>query len=142
MINKTELKAMGYLVGTLGYKESEITFNTNKSPDFTCSDGKRFEVKFLYGRQLLFSEPQAKNLKDKDTILVFNSERFIYKFLWKDRKKVPYTIKVMSNEGTMIRMKRSTKKLLDSVKLVERESHDDVIKRLIKYFRKRKEISK
>ena len=91
-INKTELMALRWLKNQ-GYKKGEIIKGT-RSPGFVCSDGKRYEVKFLYGDKILFTEKQVESLKDNDIILIFNKKKFIDKFLWKDRSKIHLEIHI------------------------------------------------
>ncbi len=90
-MNKTELLAKEWLINK-GYKEAEIIFVPNSSPDFICRDGERYEVKYLYGKRLLFTESQIKNLLPKDKILVFNRSGFVDEFLWRNKDSVIYEI--------------------------------------------------
>ena len=130
-INKTELLALDWLKKQ-GYKENEIIKNSNTSPDYICRDKKRFEVKFLYGIYLIFSSSQVKNLKDTDTILVFDRNRFVSKFLWKDKNKVSFRIKVCKPfAGTTIQINKSTREILKKLGK-KSESYSDIILRLTK----------
>ena len=92
MENKTELKARKWLIKQ-GYKDSEIIFNGGHTPDYVCADGKRYEVKFLYGDEILFYSAQVGKMRDDDEILIFDRDKFIAKFKWKDRKKSHIKIK-------------------------------------------------
>ena len=66
-MNKTEL--LGWeLLREQGYKKKDVKFNCNKSPDFICSDGKRYEVKIIFGKNILFYPTQIKSLKKNDII--------------------------------------------------------------------------
>lgn len=94
-MNKAEMLAFE-LLKKRGYKEEEITYQGSKNPDFVCSDGKRFEVKRVYGKNdLLFSERQINELRSDDTVLVFDTERkeLIGEFLWLE-KTTRFFIKV------------------------------------------------
>lgn len=94
-MNQTERIAFEWLKNK-GYKEQEILFRSSKTPDFVCNDGKRYEVKLAYSNQILFSKSQIKYLKDGDYILVFNNRDFMVdEFLWKNRNKSKFTIKVI-----------------------------------------------
>jgi len=100
-LNKTEALALN-LLKREGYKESEIYRKSNKSPDFICVGNKRFEVKSLVGKQIIFYSIQTKKLKDTDVILVYKEKNFIMRFLWKDRKKIPYKIKIENNDNSIL----------------------------------------
>lgn len=130
-INKTELMALKWLKQQ-GYKDSEILKKFNSSPDFVCTDGKGYEVKFLYGDRLLFSDIQSKALKDNDLILVFNRDNFISKFYWKDRDKTHFNIYIMKPVGTTIQVDKETLEKLKQARITKRESYDEVINRLLK----------
>ena len=97
-MNQAEMLAFEILKKR-GYKEEEIIYQGTKNPDFVCNDGKRFEVKKLYGRdELLFTERQMKELENTDTILVFNTERKeqIGEFLWSGKEiQTKFKIKVI-----------------------------------------------
>lgn len=90
-LNKTEQMALEWLKTIKGYKQTEI-FKSNKSPDFICSDKKRYEVKYLYTNKLIFSEKQINTLLPSDIILVFNDNGFVKEFLWEDKDKTPFKI--------------------------------------------------
>ena len=96
MENLTELKARKWLVNQ-GYKNNEIIFNGGHTPDYTCADGKRYEVKFLYGDEILFYSTQIEKMKDDDEVLIFDRFKFIIKFKWKDRKKSHIKIRIVDN---------------------------------------------
>lgn len=96
-INQSESVAKKYLIN-LGYKPHQVVKN-HYTPDFICSDGKRFEVKHLYNNVILFYSTQISRLKPTDTILVCDNDRFISKFLWKNKNNVKFIIKIQ-NSGT------------------------------------------
>lgn len=138
-MNKTEQMALDWLKKELGYKDNEIIFNERRTPDFTCVDGKRFEVKFLYGNQLLFSVVQEKQLKDDDIILIFNRKGYFNQFNWVDRNKVMYNIKISNpNEGmTTVKLDKKTIEKLKQYGFMG-ETYDDLICRLLLKETKRK----
>ncbi|MBU1173097.1 MAG: hypothetical protein KKD44_26335 [Proteobacteria bacterium] len=45
-MNHIEAKALKWISKTTGYPENQISFNNNRSPDFTTPDGQGFEVKY------------------------------------------------------------------------------------------------
>ncbi len=47
-MNSAERKALAWLCTTKGYKESDIRFKNNDSPDFLTPDGQGFEVKRIH----------------------------------------------------------------------------------------------
>lgn len=132
MVNKTELMALEWLKNHEGYKENEIIKNTNKSPDFVCLDGKRYEVKFLYKNMIIFYSTQIKNLKDNDFILVFDRDKFITKFFWKDRKNISIKIKIVEKENqTSINIEHKTLEKLKKLRITKRETYDEILNRLV-----------
>ncbi len=132
MVNKTELMALKWLKDQ-GYKDNQIMRKRNTSPDFICEDGKRYEVKFLYGDRIIFYSTQLKNLRDSDVVLVFDKTKLITKFLWKDRKKIAINIKIVEqNERTTIQIERKTVEKLKKIRIAKRESYDEIINKLIK----------
>lgn len=71
-----------------GYKEEDIFFTPNKSPDFTCNDGSRYEAKKLYGRNILMYATQIESLENAIIVVVdTNKERVIRTFKFSDREK-------------------------------------------------------
>jgi len=95
-MNKTELLAKDWLIKK-GYKAKDI-IKTSLSPDFTCTDGKRFEIKKLYGNKLIFYSNQIKYLKDMDVILVFNDKGYVFDFLWKEKDTICFNLKIVDTE--------------------------------------------
>ena len=129
MVNKTELLAIEWLQKQ-GYKKEQII--KSQSPDFTCTDGKRYEVKLAYGNKLLFWNTQVPKLKENDTILVFNKNTFITKFLWKDRYNSSFDFKILEVEQKpKIMVEEDTKMILDKCKIYDRETYDDILRRLL-----------
>jgi hypothetical protein len=131
MLNKSEQLAYDWLL-TQGYKKEQIIKN-HRSPDFICSDGQRFEVKLIYGKNIVFYTPQIKQLKDEDTILVFDRKGLmINKFKWGNRTSLKQiAIKIYDKKGTMIIVPKTLAKKLKELKLFERETYDMVINRLL-----------
>lgn len=129
-MNKTEIMALEWLIQR-GYKRNEIIINSNTSPDFICMDGKRYEVKFLYGNKLIFSHVQSKILKNKDLILVFSRDNFVNEFLWGNRDKTPFEIKILPDSPfTKIQIDKELVNRL--IKLKEMgDTYSDVIRRLL-----------
>jgi hypothetical protein len=136
-MNESEHLAKKWLIEKKKYKETDIIFRPNKSPDFICQDGNRYEVKYLYGNNLLFSEKQTKSLQDDDIILVFDKKEHRAEFKWKDRKNTMFTFKYNCQKDiTSIQLNKSTIEKLKKIRLVKRESYNDVICRLIKNYEK------
>jgi len=129
-MNKTELMALKWLKQQ-GYKDNEILRKSNTSPDFVCADSKRYEVKFLYGDKLIFSYIQSKTLKDDDIILVFDRDKFISKFYWKDRDKTNFNVYIMKPVGTSMQVDTETLEKLKQLKITKRESYNEIINRLM-----------
>ena len=77
--NRDELTALDYLLTTKGYTIEQIRHNTVESPDFICSDGKKYEVK--HDRTATFSLKQLSVLEDDDIILLVNGNK-IREVLW------------------------------------------------------------
>ncbi|GAJ18817.1 unnamed protein product, partial [marine sediment metagenome] len=100
-------------------------------PDFICSDGKRYEVKFLYNDKVIFYSTQIKNLKPNDIILVFDRDKFKAKFLWKEREKSFIKIKIVEKEVL-------TKELNVLKTKLNKKTINEVIKYLIEFYKKNK----
>ena len=129
-MNKTEQMAFEWLKKQ-GYKEGEIIFNSNRSPDFICKD-RRYEVKYLYGDKLIFSTPQIKNLKEKDFILVFNRNGFFNKFIWKEKNQTMFNIIIADNKnGITIKVSDEIWKKLNKMKK-RGETFNNVLNRVLK----------
>jgi len=127
-MNKTELLGFEWLKKQ-GYKNKDIKFRCNKSPDFICSDGKRYEVKIIMGRSILFYPIQIKSFKKNDVILVFNKEKFITKFLWKERRKI-FPFNILLKKEITIQLPKEILNQLKSFKIAPRETYAEVIKRV------------
>ena len=146
-MNKTEQLGFKWLKKQ-GYKNNDIKFNVNKSPDFICSDGRRYEVKSLQKfNRIDFQTSQTKKLKNSDTILVFDEKRLVKEFLWKDRKKQKFHFNILNTEDkSSISLPKSTKEALKGLRLYERESYAEMLSRLFKkelqQLRKKKEQAK
>jgi len=67
-----EKKAFDWLLRQ-GYREEDITYNPNSTPDFVTSDGRGWEVKRLYKGRIEFTKNQLEVLKKSPniTVLVF-----------------------------------------------------------------------
>ena len=122
-MNKTQEKAINWLM-TQGYKKSEITIR-QKSPTLITKDNKKFEVKRLYGTQIIFYNTHYNQLKifPSTIILVFrdNEEEPFIKFKFEEIKHQPYTYKDITlnwvNKNTKIstiRVSEQTKKRLQN----------------------------
>lgn len=131
MVTKTELMAFEWLKKTKGYSGKEIIRQSNKTPDFICLDGKRYEVKLLYGNNLIFYHSQIKDLKNEDTILVFDRDRFLTNFLWGERNNTSFNIKIVQVEGTTIQIEKNTLNKLKKLRITKRETYDEILNRLM-----------
>ncbi len=141
-MNKTEQKAKEWLIEQ-GYKDNEIIFSEN-TPDFTCMDGKRYEVKFLYGNQIIFYPTQLEKMENEDIILVFDRDKFIMQFKWKDRKKVPIKVKEIKLTDTSIKIEidKEVANKIKEIKLKKLESYNEILKRVFQERKKENENNK
>ena len=130
MVTKTELMAIEWLKHNRKYKDNEIIRNSI-TPNFICTDGKRYEVKLLYGKKLLFY--QSKQLKPDDTILVFNRKGYVTHFLWKDRDKILFSINIISVNTEWIKVSVDVTNILNKIKR-HKENYNDVLKRILKVY--------
>ena len=131
MVNKTELMAKEWLIKG-GYKDNEIRKNGRQTPDFVCSDGKRYEVKFLYGNQILFYNKQIPSMKDEDMVIIFNRNQFISQFKWKDRYNQPIKIKIIILQENKTKVEIETEILNQLIKLKNvGDTYSDIIRRLL-----------
>lgn len=111
-MNKIELLAYNY-IQSIGYKDDDIIFNANNTPDFICSDGKRFEVKRLSGNKVLFSVKQSKKLRQDDTVLVFDGLKIVDTFKYGSGGK--YKIHFMKSKvGYKIKLEEKYVSFLES----------------------------
>ncbi len=131
MLNRTENLAIEWLK-SIGYKKQEILHNPKITPDFICQDGKRYEVKLLYGTRIIFYSTQLKSLKSDDIILVFDRERLISKFLWGDKDKSPIKIQIVEINNIQIQVSKATREKLKAVRITKRDTYDEIINRLLK----------
>ena len=69
-MNKSETKAKRWLVEKEGYKETDIVFQSVRTPDFLCSDGKSYEVKRLYQRTIWFYNTQIQQIREREKCLI------------------------------------------------------------------------
>ena len=131
-INKSELMALKWLKNQ-GYKDQDIIKNSNKSPDFICSDGARYEVKYLYRNAVIFYSTQLKSLKETDIILIFNNAGFVYKFLWKDRDDIHFKIKIVNISDTLVKVQLDKDIVSALIKLKGvGDTYSDVVRRLLR----------
>lgn len=139
-MNKTELLGWEWLKKQ-GYKKKDVKFNCNKSPDFICSDGKRYEIKIIVGKSISFFPIQIKSLKKEDIILVFDKEKFITKFFWKERRK-RFPFNILLKKEITIQIPKEILDKLKSFKIAPRETYTEVIKRIFQENKELKETFK
>lgn len=144
-MNKTQEKAFQWLLNQ-GYKREEISIRQNSSPTFTASDGKKFEVKRLYGTQIIFYNTQCQQLKHhpKTLILVFreNEQEPFARFKFEEISSLPKNYKgieinwvsLQQDIGT-IRVSKRTKERLQTFGKMG-EDFDRLINRLLDKVRK------
>jgi len=141
-MNKTEQKAYRWLLQH-GYSEKDIVYQRRRSPDFLTSDKKGFEVKKLYGKNVIkFGPTQFSGLKSLKnvTVLVFaeDTDELITQFPSNKLEKngVINGIKIFATDYGLIHLeiKKETHKRLLSRKVEwELDSIDEVITRLLDY---------
>lgn len=104
-MNKSEQIAKEYLQK----KHKEIVFRSRKTPDFT-TESQEYEVKKIYGSQLIFYDTQIEKIKEDTVILAVNEIAVEKEFLWKDRDKQPYKIHIedTAKKGRIVRIDRKT----------------------------------
>ena len=78
-----------------GYRESDIIF-TKGTPDFVCTDGKRYEAKELNAGGIDFYEGQKKSLVGS-TIIVTTKGKVIRTFEWDRRANTPQKIRFLTS---------------------------------------------
>jgi len=110
-MNRTEQLAKSWLMRQ-GYKEEDITFRYDKTPDFVCADGKRYEVKRLYGKNIFFGETQMRSLRKEDLILIFDKKRLVSKFKWGRPKECLFYLKVLESNKHSITIDEDVLRLL------------------------------
>jgi len=75
-MNKSEIKGYNWLISK-GYTESDIIFQGRSTPDFLTSDGKGWEIKRLYGKNLIWmSASQFKRIKQMENtqVVIFTDD--------------------------------------------------------------------
>jgi hypothetical protein len=123
-----------------GYKKEDLALR-QKSPNFLTSDNKKFEVKRLYGTQIIFYNSQYQQLKKdlKTTILVFrdNESSPFLKFKFEEIKSLPKTYKGieinwvnLDEDIKAIRLSKKTKERLQGFGKMG-EDFDHLINRLL-----------
>ncbi len=139
-MNRAQEKTLQWLIKQ-GYKKEEISIRQNSSPNFTTSDGKKFEAKKLYGTQIIFYNTQHQQLKQhpKTLILVFreNEQEPFLKFRFEEIASLPKNYKEVEinwvnfeqDIGT-IRISRKTKDRLQAFGKMG-EDFDKLINRLL-----------
>ena len=108
-LNTSEKIAYEWLKKKYKYSFKDIV-KSNKTPDFICNDGKRFEVKALYVNAIMFSKQQMNSLKDDDFIIVVdtNNKKVIECFKWKDREEKNFKIYVPKQEYQNMKIEEET----------------------------------
>lgn len=144
-MNRTQEKALQWLVQQ-GYKREEIIFRQNKSPNIVTNDNKKFEVKRLYGTQIIFYNKQYQQLKHhaKTLILVFreNEQEPFLKFRFEEISSLPKNYKGidinwvnLEQDIGAIRISRKTKERLQAFGKMG-EDFDKLINRLLDKIKK------
>lgn len=133
VMNKSEGICFAWLKAQ-GYKDVDIVFSTNKSPDFVCSDGKKYEAKRLYGNQILFYSTQIDALNDVTIVVVDTSkESVIRTFNFSDKenqKGIEVKIVDYFKGCGMIRISQEARDKLKEIGKKD-ENYDEIIRRLI-----------
>lgn len=134
-MNKSERIAFEWLIKEKGLTESEIIFSGSKTPDFLCKNGKKYEVKRLYGNSILVYQSQVSDLKGSE-ILVVNTEKeqVFLVFPWDSWEDIhiPKIRFVDYQKGKVsITVKRETAEMLSKEKSYG-ESWDELLLRLAK----------
>lgn len=140
METKTEKLALGYLKDKYKYNSTEIILGRKSTPDIICSDGKRFEVKYLYGNKLIFYNTQVKSLLPEDIVLVFNNKELVTSFKWKEKQKLKNIKLVIVGENRVrIEIDEDILLTINSLKKNTQETYSDVLRRELKRKRTIKE---
>ena len=117
-MNKTQEKAINWLI-TQGYKKSDLIVR-QKSPSIVTKDNKKYEIKRLYGTQIIFYNTHYHQLKKfpSTTILVFrdNEEIPFLKFKFEEIKTRPLHYKEIEINWVNKDIKISTVRLSESTK--------------------------
>ncbi len=144
-MNRTQEKALQWLTQE-GYKKEEITFRQNRSPNFITKDNKKFDVKRLYGTQIIFYNTQYQQLKHhpKTLILVFreNEQEPFIKFRFEEISSLPKSYKDIDinwvnqeQDVGAIRISKKTKERLQAFGKMG-EDFDKLINRLLDRIKK------
>ena len=144
-MNRTQEKAFHWLMQQ-GYKREEISFKQNHSPNFITNDGKKFDVKRLYGTQIIFYNKQYQQLKHhpKTLILVFkeNEQEPFLKLRFEEISSLPDHYKEidinwvsLEQEVGAIRISKKTKERLQAFGNMG-EDFDKLINRLLDKMKK------
>ena len=129
-----------------GYKREDITFRQSRSPNFITKDNKKFDVKRLYGTQIIFYNTQYQQLKNhqKTLILVFreNEQEPFAKFRFEEISSLPGSYKGidinwvnLEQDLGSIRISRKTKERLQAFGKMG-EDFDKLINRLLDKIKK------
>lgn len=135
-MNKTEEKALDWLIKQ-GYKNLIY----KKTPTFITSENKKFEIKRLYGNQIIFYNKQYQILKKLDNvqILIFRDNEFspFLKFKFdeiKDLKKQYKDIEInwvnIDEKIKTIRLSEKTKNRLKKFGKMD-EDYEQLINRIL-----------
>ena len=135
-MNKTEEKAFKWIISQ-GYKNLIY----KKTPTFITSDNKNFEIKRLYGNQIIFYNKQYQILKKLTNILILvfrdNENKPFLKFKFdeiKDLKKQYKGIEInwvnIDEEIKTIRLSEKTKERLKKFGKMG-ENYEQLINRLL-----------
>lgn len=143
-MNKTEEKALGWLISE-NYKHQDIIFK--KTPTFITSDNKKFEVKRLYGNQIIFYNKQYQILKNLNNIIILvfrdnENEPFLkFKFdeiknLKKQYKDIEINWIDIDDKIKTIRLSERTKERLKKFGKMG-ENYEQLINRLLNELEKK-----
>jgi len=139
-MNKTQQIALDWLLKE-GYKKEDITFRQNKCPSFITKDNKKFDVKRLYGSQIIFYNSQYQQIKKdiKTMILIFkdNESSPFLKLKFEEIKSLPANYKGieinwvnLDEDVKSIRISKKTKERLESFGKMG-EDFDKLINRIL-----------
>ena len=136
-MNNTEEKALNWLISQ-GYKSNTIIYK--KTPTFISTD-KKFEVKRLYGNQIIFYNKQYQTLKKLNNVLILvfrdnENEPFLkLKFeeirdLKKQYKGVEINWVGIDEKVRTVRLSEKTKERLKKFGKMD-EDYDQLLTRLL-----------
>jgi len=139
-MNKVQEKAISWLMQQ-GNKKEDIALRQNKSPNFITKDNRKYEVKRLYGNQIIFYNSQYQQLKHnpKTLVLVFRDNEtapFLkFKFeeissMIKNYKGIEINWVNQQQDINAIRITKKTKERLESFGKMG-ENFDKLINRLL-----------